>query len=107
VKTLKTNPLSPCSTCWKRDKFSFKECGNYCLKLRNHLDREVFSKNVSPCRDLICGIPGADKKRIGCPEKCPLPEIYSINLGNGAQSRLGKYIRPNTEYGHDLWKKKY
>lgn len=98
---------SPCANCWKVDKFAFKGCAKDCQKMFVHL-KKVFAVNSSPCLDLRCGIPGANKTRIGICEKCPLPEVYVKRIGCGAKSAFAREVIPPPEgfYKHQYSYKK-
>lgn len=106
MKASKVRPFSPCHGCEGEKEFSFKGCMRGCEKFLTHL-KIVFQKDVSPCRDLRCGVPGAKKDSANCPEGCPLPRVYASRVGSGPRSVLGKPVVP-TDYGNDPpWRRRY
>ena len=86
-KTITT--ASPCDGCKDVDSFSFTGCATSCQKFLAHL-KAVFARNESPCKEFRCAIPGVNMmKRERCGQ-CPLPEIYSLRIGEGPKCVLGK-----------------
>jgi hypothetical protein len=84
---------TPCKGCKDVASFSFEGCMKKCPTFLKHL-KVVFSKKISPCRDLRCGVPiVSPRNREKCKEGCPLPKIFAKileNDGEGVACVLGK-----------------
>ena len=84
----------PCEGCPDVANFSFKGCVNNCPRgMFAHL-KKVFAQDCSPCKDLRCGMPGANNTHTGICVNCRMLEAYLKREGIGPKSISGKPVTP-------------
>jgi len=92
-----------CNGCSDIKSFSFTGCAVTCQKFIDHL-KVIFEKLESPCKELKCGVPGANFDHGAICKKCPLPDIYHKRIessGGKWKCVLGKKNVTRYSYGED------